>query len=59
MTRFSEALLAPAQDDMDKLLERQWRARIELRQNPTAYARNLKWRQHFKRAAITQSLARS
>ena len=36
-----------AQADIDRLLEKQWRARIALRRNPYAYALNVRWRKEF------------
>lgn len=48
MKQFSDQIVP--QPDIDRLLEKQWRARVALRKNPFAYALNLKWRRHFAKA---------
>ena len=43
-----QLMLTARQHDLDNLIEKQWRARIWLRQHPTARAKNVELKQFFK-----------
>ena len=43
-----QLMLTARQHDLDNLIEKQWRARIWLRQHPAARAKNVELRQFFK-----------
>ena len=43
-----QLMLTARQHDLDNLIEKQWRARVWMRQHPTASAKNVELRQFFK-----------